>query len=510
MTPVTPTPPPVRVVVFGTGSSAERAWHAAVDIDRLRVVAFADNDRTKWNRTFHGLPVLPPAELGGGHWDFVVLASQWADEIAAQLRTLGIDEERVIRAAASGLRTALERLASAATPKSEVRLSGGRTVLRRNLPKVLILTHETLNESHGTGVLLKRYFDHFPPSHLFNFCRNETGQPWLANSAVLTGAAPTGLAVRQILDRHGFVPDLVYATAFNENDLPLLGAVLRSLPSAVPVVQHFMDYVPHDTVAFEAEFKPMLSRVTQIWALTESMRAMIAARMGRDVELVTALQQEVPALWKGEHRLVGPGFRTVLLGNLWQPWVLPILRDAWREVRSTLPGVLPIEWYVHPQRVQAVMDAGCDPGFEIVWRGFITGQALQERLREADLAVVPFNRESTAANDYARYSLPSRLTELASAGLPLFAIASPDTEPARFVARHEIGRAAAGPDPAAITTALVDFLRDTAARERAGAAARRLAEREFQLAPFQEWLHGRLLDLVHGIGGGSRAKGFRA
>lgn len=488
----------IDLVIFGTGSSAERAWQAMRNLPEVRVVAFSDNNPDKQRVPFHDLPVIAPDELSQGQWDFVLLASQWADEIAAQLREQGIAESRLILSTGGEVKEAMQQILAATQAGAEVRVAGGRLIAKDRLPRVLILTSETLNETHGTGVLLKRYFRVFPAVHLFSLCHSESGKPWLDNSEVISGQRLTGEVVGELLRRHLFVPDLVYATALNENDLPLLAAVIAALPTGIPVVQHFMDYMPHAADAFDARFREMLPSVTEVWALTDSLRTMLREKFKRPVELVTSLQQAVPREWRQEHRPYAPGFRTVLLGNLWQPWLVPLLRDVWSLVRAELPGLHPIEWYVHPQRVQAVLDAGYDPGFEIVWRGFLTGPALQERLRGADLALVPFNSDARAANDYARYSLPSRITELACAGLPLLAVASADTEPARFIAQQAVGRTVAGPTPEPIAAALVDFIRDVEARRCAGTASRALAEREFQLEPFQEWLIGHFLDLIGG------------
>jgi hypothetical protein len=488
----------IDVIIFGTGSSAERAWQAMRNLAEVRVAAFSDNNPERLRLPFHNLPAIAPGELSQHRWDFVLVASQWADEIAAQLRGLGVAESRLILSKDGEVNEAMQQISAATQVGAEVRVAGGRLIARDRLPRVLILTGETLNETHGTGVLLKRYFRDFPAARLFSLCHTESGKPWLENSAVLSGRQLTGEVVGGLLRRRSFVPDLVYATALNENDLPLVAASIAALPSGIPVVQHFMDYMPHAATAFDARFREMLPRISEVWALTGSLRTMLREKFGRPVELVTSLQQAVPAEWRQAHRPYAPGFRTVLLGNLWQPWLVPLLRDVWSLARAELPGLQPVEWYVHPQRVQAVLDAGYDPGFEIVWRGFVTGSALQERLRGADLALVPFNREGRAANDYARYSLPSRLTELACAGLPLLAVASADTEPARFLAQHGIGRTVAGPAPEPIAAALVEFIRDVEARRRAGVASRALAEREFRLEPFQEWLIGRFLDLVGG------------
>ena len=54
----------------------------------------------------------------------------------------------------------------------------------------------------------------------------------------------------------------------------------------------------------------------------------------------------------------------------------------------------------------------------------------------------------------------------------------------------------AAAETATVADGLVGLIRDHEARASYGRAARALAEREFPLAPFQEWLYGRLQQLA--------------
>ncbi|MGH9370030.1 MAG: hypothetical protein ACRD15_00695 [Vicinamibacterales bacterium] len=504
----------IEATIFGTGAIAERAWNILTDFadcegaGGIRVVSFADNDRRRHGSRFHGRPVWSAEELArSSESEWVVIASQWHAEIASQLRGLGMRADRLLcwNGEEDALRDAL--VVEYRKQKQPV-LAGGCLIDRDTLPRVLILSHETLNESHGTGVLLKRYFEAFAPDHLFSVAHRPSGLPWLAHSLHLTdtGARAVG-ALRDALEAAQFRPDLVFATALHETDLTLLQNILTIVPPGTPVVQHFMDFVPHHEAGFLERFARVVPQLTEVWALTEALQSMLTARLGREVHLVTGLLQYVTRAVRTEHREFDAGFRTAMVGNFYNPRVVGFIRDVWRRCRATLPALGPVEWYVSPGRLQGLLDGGFDPGLDFVWRGFFGGPRLLRRLAQADLGLLALNHEGAAAGNYLRYSLPSRLTEFACAGVPLFAVASPDTPLAAFIARHGVGRTATGPDIDRVANGLVQFIQSREARARAGAAGRSLAEREFRIERFRDWFNGRMLTLARDASLASNAAG---
>ena len=487
------------IVIFGTGSNGERAWQAAAACPDIHVVCFADNDAAKQGTNLHGRRVIAPSALASTPFDFIVIASMFAADIRRQLDELGLPSERVVSPLIHQFHETLASLPAKQRTSQPLVLDDGSTMTATELPHVLVLTHETLNGTHGTGVLLKRLFADFPPEHLFSLSHTANGDPWLPQSVVLPsiGSRRERVAtLTQQLRRTGCAPGLVYATAFSEPDLTLLQTVLDALPQGTPVIQHFMDYMPHEAGVFDARFMTLSPRISEIWALTGSMAEELHRRFGRAVRHVSALHQELSASFKRDHRPFGAEFRTVMVGNLWQPDTLPLLRRVWAMCLERIPGLAPIEWYVHPTRVQALIDGGWELGDEIVWRGYYAGRALSERLASADLALLPFNADRQAQAGYARYSLPSRLTELCGAGLPIVAIASRDTEPAGFLESHGCGLAVAGSNESAVASVLTQVIRDQVMRQRMGVAARRVAEEDFAIGPFRQWLLGTLVRMV--------------
>src|SRR5262249_37499688 len=61
----------VDVILFGTGSNAERAWRAISERDDINVVCFADNDVRKHGQQFHDRPIIGPERPGETSWDYV-------------------------------------------------------------------------------------------------------------------------------------------------------------------------------------------------------------------------------------------------------------------------------------------------------------------------------------------------------------------------------------------------------------------------------------------------------
>ena len=487
------------VAIFGTGTSGERAWRSATARNDIRVVAFADNDARKQGTTLHDVPVLAAEALPALACDQIVLASMYAPDIHRQLRALGVAEERIAAPDLNRFAEVFAALAQRKRLQEAVALDDGSSLRRSELPAVLILTFEAIDSSHGTGILLQRYFRDFPPERLCNLCLARHGEAWLSNTILLRPGASVqedAAALHQELTSRDFRPSLIYATAFNENDLALLEAALAALPPRIPVIQHFMDYTPHDHAAFDQAFNQLAPRVDEVWALAEGMARELARRYRRPVAHVGALHQVPPSSAKETYAESGPDFRAVMLGNVWRPHAMAFVRKVWAHCRLSIPDLPAIAWHVHPMRAQALLETGQELGDEIVWRGFYEDEALQERLRGADLAIVPFNSEATATEDYARFSLPSRLTELCGAGLPIALLASPDTEPAHLLAQHDCGATFTGPEAAHVAEELVVLIRDRARREHLGRRARRIAETVFALGPFELWLRSVFVRLA--------------
>ncbi|MDD4347877.1 MAG: hypothetical protein PHF70_02120 [Opitutales bacterium] len=491
----------IKLVVFGTGTSAERVFCGIREFEGLRVAGVCDNDKRRHGKDFHGHLVVGPEALGALDFDCIVVASIYAPEIRRQLLKMGVAANKILCPNLNSIRTELEGLMAAMGSRSPVLLENGTEIPADELPSVLVLTSETLNSTHGTGVLIQRYFGDFPSSRLLSVYQLEVGLPTWKNNFRFSTDLPLdeqAARLRALMKQIGFVPQVVYATAFNENDLKVLEGVLSALPNGIPVIQHFMDFTPNDENAFLERFEQLQSSSLELWALTSGMASYLEQLLGRTVRHVSALHQRLPTDEYARKDKPCDVIRGVLLGNFWQWPMVHVVSSAWHKCRENIPSLSRINWYAHPERVQQIVDSGVELGDELVWRGFYSGLALHDRLCRADFAILPFNAEEKAMNGYSRFSLPSRITELCSAGLPIFAIASPDTEISKFIESRGCGQAVPGNDPDILAASLMSFLLDVQARDKMATRSRAIAESEFDPGHFQRWFVSRLVDLSNG------------
>src|ERR1035441_1619627 len=306
----------------------------------------------------------------------------------------------------------------------------------KDYPRVLVTTNTCISPSHGTGAVLLKHFNQYPPDRLLNVYLDERGLPsWPASvrayqvgsrrwSAAwcqgLGGRAgrkflrvfgashnqmrvPSFEDVRSRLQILGFQPDVIYANGYSLHDLALLRQLIAAYGPTVPVIQHFHDYQRDAGGLFYSLLDELSPHLTEVWTLTESMAADVRSRLGRAVEVVSTFRSDVPPDFKRTHQELNRNFQVVLLGNVWRPEVLQDLRRAWGICQSQhkLPV---IRWIGHPKQIELLRKAQIQIEPEICYTGF--EERLHEVLVKADMAILPLNRGNTPADDYERFSLP--------------------------------------------------------------------------------------------------------
>lgn len=85
-----------RVIIFCTNGLGELVFHS-LDDENVNVIAFSDNDRTKWGKAWGGVPIVPPEKITELEYDYIIIAyASYANEIRSQLLGMGVSEEKII------------------------------------------------------------------------------------------------------------------------------------------------------------------------------------------------------------------------------------------------------------------------------------------------------------------------------------------------------------------------------------------------------------------------------
>jgi len=167
---------------------------------------------------------------------------------------------------------------------------------------------------------------------------------------------------------------------------------------------------------------------------------------------------------------------------------LPILLRAWEQVHARTGARLRVVG-ADPLAVRYLMrrERFGDDGVDLL--GVVPAEALDAELAQASLLCAP---------SLGRESFGMVLTRAFAAGTPVVAS---DIEGYREVASRHVGRLVPTGDPAALAGAVIELLDDETERRACGAAARRLAEREYawpRLAARLLELYGELVESASG------------
>jgi len=385
------------------------------------------------------------------------------------------------------------------------------------LPRLLILTDDCVSPSHGTGAALLRQLKEFPENFLLHAYLNRKGEPSLSRSARvrpakdpakpwyarITTAEPRDIdaarSVQEFMEQVVGADEkigVVYSCVFGETGLQLLTEVLDHLPPGTPAIHHANDFLYAKKLRFERMLRTLSPRISEFWSIGQGLAEEITRITGREAALMAPFQCDLQPVYKQSHRPFGPECKAVMLGNSHMPHVLHHLRHVWEKLEASVEGLRPIQWYAYPTSVTYVKDAGVTFEPQIEYCGFLNNDALHEQLCEADFAIVPFNIHDKPEYHYARFSIPSRITEFVNAGLPIFAAAGKETEACRFISGNGIGRCASIADETGFATQLLEFAKDTAARELMGAHNRHFAEEHCDIRVYRKELMRRFRRLT--------------
>ena len=373
--------------------------------------------------------------------------------------------------------------------------------------KLALVTDSVVARSHGTGNLLIRLLEGGPVSVSAFHPGPATSPPDFPSFAV-TGRK-TAAGVRDALRRRlpGFIrgavpspgsirrwrysPDAKAARHLNDADIVLVVVhtadglrfahdLVASLSAPKPVVLWFMDLVvAREDIGDPRRSLPLFEQA-RIWAFNSRIRCGLA-------ELFPERRQEIE-----QHRFLGvrlpkPGpklvrplaadTRCVMIGNIWDASVLPLLDAVWQRACALHGTQLILRWFAPPEAFERL--AGAALGRGLRYEGHAGN--LEEVLRQADAAIVAFAGPSPEPSLFSRHSFPSRVADYAANGLPVFAICGHHTALADYMNESGAGEYDTAESVEQAATACAQFLTSIPLREKYSRQARKYAESNFDL-----------------------------
>lgn len=102
-----------QVILFGASLGGENFIKHNSQVD---VIAFSDNDSSRWGATLAGRPIISPLDIAQHDFDEVIITSQWQDSIKSQLiNELSIPAAKVVIPNKTYLKPAIKPFTHAAT-----------------------------------------------------------------------------------------------------------------------------------------------------------------------------------------------------------------------------------------------------------------------------------------------------------------------------------------------------------------------------------------------------------
>ena len=375
--------------------------------------------------------------------------------------------------------------------------------------------------THGTGVQLMRIFSKYEGSYILHvtpegreggpfqcisikraFEQNVAGKlvirAWSKFLRSVLGrrtnwkpnyiSAPIASAIAR------FSPDLVVGVVYTNDGLRLTEMVMKVLRGK-PAVLWFQDLqLVADKHGRIRDLEKVLGLVSEVWTLSPLMTERLKGAVSRWPEHVEVRSRPhwcvlVSDCYRRLHRTFSDNFRCIMLGNVWDPGLVPVTKQLWRECQGRLPRLAPIQWICHEAGVIRITKLGIELGPEIEWAGEVPEDRLHETIREGDLAIIPVS--VNLGNDYGRYSVPSKIGELAAIGMPMVIISASMTATTRYATDFAVGELFTELRPDRWSARLCEIINST--RERAGLsalacnyAARHLDQDEFRNEIFAE------------------------
>ncbi len=83
-----------NIIIFGTGSSC-KIVESGLNTN-TNIICYLDNNKKKWGKINNNREIKNPNEIKNMDYDYVVIASQYNNEIYTQLINLGVEESKIL------------------------------------------------------------------------------------------------------------------------------------------------------------------------------------------------------------------------------------------------------------------------------------------------------------------------------------------------------------------------------------------------------------------------------
>jgi hypothetical protein len=342
-----------------------------------------------------------------------------------------------------------------------------------------------INDRHGVGILLQRIFKDRSRTISIRTLNLYGGEQSFGVYDVLIGRglsrAEIYTKIKQALS--GYTVCRILCIPYHVEEI-LVALAVRELFGA-EICTYLMDdqNVSIDAVADDL-MSELLAQSALCLAISPEMRDVYRAKYGVPIYFVPPvipaalvdLGTPAPLTTKGEQ--VG-----AILGNIWSPKWLELLRTMTKETR------LQLDWYGNTGADWHFRDREKLSNDGIIERGFLATEAeVVKTLLNYAYIVVPSGtldlRDDNLATSW--LSLPSRIPfVLATVKIPIVVLGNPNTAAARFVTRLGIG-AVADYDPVSFRAA-VAYVTQASVQQQMRANAARVAH-HFVNEQMDEWI----------------------
>lgn len=387
-------------------------------------------------------------------------------------------------------------------------------------PKLLIQTNMNVSLAHGTGAVLLKQLKNYPRKQIVNVFSCMYGKTelersiWLSTennirAKVIYFTYPIKQVIKgervvevypykeakKALLRLNFLPQVLYVNPIKQKDLEI--ALMLETQFEVPTILYFQDYCNHEPETFFPYLKSILEnkRTKEFWVLTQEMADDIEEKIGIRAKVVNNQHIEIPVYKKEKFAQFDKDFCIVMMGTIYSAAILNAVKTLWRMLKENLPELSPIKWYAHPKAIDKIKTMNLDLGQEVQYAGFYQGEELSKKLLEAEMSIIPVNAEASGQDHIAKYSLPSRISELASLGIPMFVLASPDTATANYIRRTKIALCETLSDLEACKAKMQEFIQTPEMRKEFSQRARCYAEQNLDIKVYREELYDKFIEL---------------